>query len=55
VSKVQSIDSTVREAGPLEEGRIERHRQQADCKCDFVVKRSSWPPIFICIKCGEKI
>ena len=55
VSRVQGIDLKVREARSLEEVRIEHHRQQTGCKCDFIVKQSSWPPMFTCIKCNEEI
>lgn len=53
--KVKSYDADVRKAGPLVETWIERHRRWADCKCEMVEKKASWPPTYVCLKCGREI
>lgn len=53
MSRIRYFNSSVRKAGPLEETWIERHRNSADCKCDFVTKKGF--VTYVCTKCGCEI
>ncbi len=53
MSKVRWHGSSPRKAGPLEETWIERHRRQADCKCNVIEKKGF--VTYVCVRCGSEI
>jgi len=53
MSRVRWNGSNSRKAGPLEETWVERHRKQADCKCDVIEKKGF--VTYVCVNCGKEI
>jgi hypothetical protein len=55
VSKVSGADSDPRNAGPLEQTWIERHRKRTGCTGTVFEKRGGLLSVYICKKCGKDI
>jgi hypothetical protein len=55
VKRVRIVELETKKAGPLEQTWMERHQKRVGHKCDLIVKKSGWPPIYTCTNCGQEI